>query len=281
LLAADNSWASRCATVEALTAQSFPSVSVVVVTFNNLALTQDCLESLRRNTRWPRREIIVVDNASNDGTVEYLHTFAEGRPEVRIIANAKNRGFAAANNQGLAVATGDILVLMNNDVVAPAGWTGGLARALADPGVGLTGPVTNMIGNEARIGVAYTALNGLEAFASAQMRSHEGERFDIAVLAMFCVALRREVFSLVGELDEQFGIGMFEDDDYSNRVRQYGYRVVCCEDSYVHHVGGASFRALDSAAYQALWDANLAYFEGKWGAWKPHVLRPALRAATP
>jgi GT2 family glycosyltransferase len=78
----------------------------------------------------------------------------------------------------------------------------------------------------------------------------------------------------VGYLDETFGIGLFEDDDYSRRVQAAGYRTVCAEDAFIHHYGQASFRKLiASGEYQALWDKNQAYFESKWGAWQAHVHR--------
>jgi GT2 family glycosyltransferase len=84
--------------------------------------------------------------------------------------------------------------------------------------------------------------------------------------------MRREVFDEIGELDEAFGIGMFEDDDYCRRIQSAGYRTVCAEDSFVHHYGQASFKKLiDSGEYQAIWDRNQAYFEKKWGAWTPHT----------
>jgi GT2 family glycosyltransferase len=69
------------------------------------------------------------------------------------------------------------------------------------------------------------------------------------------------------------GIGWFEDDDYSNRVHQAGYKIVCTEESFVHHFGQASFKKLELAEHRALWDRNQAYYEKKWGSWIPHKPR--------
>ena len=100
-------------------------------------------------------------------------------------------------------------------------------------------------------------------------RTLDDTYFDM--LAMYCVAMRRDVLDAVGELDEAFGVGLFEDDDYSQRARVAGYEVVCTEESFVHHVGRASFAKLaESGAYQEIWDRNKAYYEAKWGPWKPH-----------
>jgi hypothetical protein len=92
---------------------------------------------------------------------------------------------------------------------------------------------------------------------------------------MFCIALRREVLQRVGPLDEQFEIGMFEDDDYALRVRQAGYKILCAEDVFVHHFGHASLGELcANGEYERVFKANRARFETKWGAaWKPHGRR--------
>jgi GT2 family glycosyltransferase len=140
--------------------------------------------------------------------------------------------------------------------------------------IGLVGPVTNSVGNEAKIDVAYSSLEQMEDFSDRYTAQHRGRVFDISMLAMFCVAMRREVFEEIGFLDEKFGVGMFEDDDYSRRAQNLGYRTVCAEDAFVHHYGQASFKKLiASGKYQELWDRNHAYFESKWGSWKPHVQR--------
>ena len=91
---------------------------------------------------------------------------------------------------------------------------------------------------------------------------------------MYCVAARRAVLDRVGPLDEAYGIGMFEDDDFAVRMRAAGFRVCCAEDAYVHHVGQAAFRKLSPEEYDRLWKKNQAYFERKFGvAWKPHAPR--------
>ena len=131
-----------------------------------------------------------------------------------------------------------------------------------------------MVGNEAKIAVPYTSIGQMHDFASRYTAEHKGQVFDIPMLAMFCVAMRRDVLRQVGYLDEAFGIGLFEDDDYSRRVQAAGYRTVCAEDAFVHHYGQASFKKLIvSGEYQALWDTNQAYFESKWQTWTPHTHR--------
>jgi GT2 family glycosyltransferase len=256
-------------------AASVPSVSIVIVTYNNLVFNRLCLESLLANTDYPTYEIIVVDNNSTDGTRDYLRALADAQPHILVVYNERNQGFARANNQGLALAGGEILVLLNNDTIVPPRWLAGIVGHLEDPIIGAVGPVTNRICNEAEIDVPYQTYGELLQFAQDYTQAHAGELFDIRMLAMFCIAMRREVYEQVGSLDERFEMGMLEDDDYSMRVRAAGYRVVCAEDIFVHHFSKASFGELvPTGEYARLLEANQRRWEEKWGIpWTPYQRR--------
>ncbi len=275
--ARQQTWDARALTFEQAASASFPLASVIVVTHGNLHLTRRCLESVLQGTDWPNLELWVVDNASSDGTPDYLSQLATTDPRVHVILNRENLGFAAANNQALRQAQGDFLVLLNNDTVVPPTWLSRLiAHLVAHPEWGLVGPVTNWIGNEAQIPVGYRRLEEMPQWAEEHMERMDGRWLPIPVLAMFCVAMRREVFLQVGELDERFTVGMFEDDDYALRVRQAGLEVVCVEDVFVHHEGKAAFKKLAPQAYQEIFETNRRRFEEKWQRpWIPHRYRSA------
>jgi GT2 family glycosyltransferase len=242
------------------------TVSIAVVTFNNLVLT---------NTEYPSYEVIVVDNGSTDGTRAYLDELARRHRHVRVHFNEGNRGFAPANNQALAAARGEVLVLLNNDTIVPRGWLGRLVAHLEEPAIGAVGPVTNRIGNEAQIDAPYRTYGELLAFAGDYVARHAGERFDIRMLAMYCLAMRREVYQQIGPIDERYELGMLEDDDYAVRLHAAGYRVVCAEDVFVHHFGQASFgNLIPSGEFGRLLEANRRRFREKWGvAWEPYRRR--------
>jgi GT2 family glycosyltransferase/glycosyltransferase involved in cell wall biosynthesis len=252
-----------------------PKASLVILTYNNLELTRQCVDSILDKTIYPHYEIILVDNNSQDGTRKYLKNLAAENENIHVVLNEVNQGFARGNNQGASVATGEYLVILNNDVVVTRGWLTGLIRHLDDPQAGMVGPVTNSSGNETKIAVDYESLDEMESFAEKYTRDHQGKSFEIRMLALMCVAMRHSVYDEVGPLDERFGIGMFEDDDYALRIKQKEYKIICAEDVFIHHWGSASFSRLGTTQYMELFKENLEKLEEKWGIqWEPHVQRP-------
>jgi len=273
--AAEQTWAHRVHDlVQGVEALSEPRVSVVVVTYNNLDLTKACLHSLEAYSDYSNLEVIVVDNASADDTPAFLREWAEGGSNRHIVLNADNRGFAAANNQGLALATGDYLVMLNNDTYVTPGWIATLVGHLRhSEKLGMLGPVTNNIGNEARIEIHYDSMDEMLDVAADYTHHHAGQLTPLRTAAFFCVMLRRAVYEKVGPLDEAFGIGFFEDDDYCRRVEQAGWTIACADDVFVHHNLSASFNKLKQETRQALFEDNKATYEAKWGTWVPHKYR--------
>jgi len=250
-----------------------PRASILLVTYNNVALTRLCLASIQRAAGTLPFEVIVVDNASSDGTQAWLRKTAEQEllPLV-VVENAHNAGFAAANNQAAARARGDVLVFLNNDCVVVPGWLETLVGHLdRDPSLGLLGPVTNSGGNgEAQLGTRYADLDGMRRFADDYTRAHAADVADVPMLALFCAAMRKASFAAVGGLDERYGRGLFEDDDLALAVRRRGWRVAVARDVFVHHYGGASFSRLPPGDYLRLWWQNRRAYERKWGVkWQP------------
>jgi len=271
-------WEHRYTELAPLVAAAFPRASVVVVTYNNREWNRTCVESVLGRTDWPNLELIAVDNGSVDGTPELLEELARAEPRLLVVLNEENRGFAAANNQGLGHASGEYLVLLNNDTAVSRGWLAALVRHLrSDARLGLVGASTNEIGNEGKVEVGYETLAEMPSWARRFVRAQDGRREPIRMLAMFCVAMRREVFDRIGPLDEQFEIGMFEDDDYSRRVQEEGYEIAVARDAFVHHAGRASFQLLGDDRYLEVFGRNRALFERKWGPWQPH-LKPGTAA---
>lgn len=253
-----------------------PVASVVVISHDDAVLTRMCVESVLTSTDGPALELIVVDNGSRDETRVYLLTMERRFPNVRVILNDSNRGFAAACNQGLAAASGEVLVLLNADTIVPPGWLRRLIDVTANPQVGLVGPTTNRIGNEAEIATTYETYGEYLELAAELAEDRAGEWFELPMPAMFCLAFRRSVLERIGPIDERFGPGTLEDDDYARRARELGLVSACCEDVLVHHFGESSLgRLYPSGAYGRLLAGNRRAFEEKWGEpWQPYGRRP-------
>lgn len=250
--------------------------SIIMVTHGSLPYTRLCLTSLMENGWSPKDELVIFDNASDDETVEYLKQFASQNPSVQLLTSLENIGFAAANNRAAKVARGKFLVFLNNDTLLPRGWQERLIEWLeSDSKIGLVGPATNRTCNEAQVETSYGTYAGFNAFAQRFAWENFNKSLDIRMLALFCAATRREVFEAVGPFDEQFEIGMFEDDDYAQRLHQSGYRTICVDDVFVHHFGQASLGKLCATGdYDPIYEENRGRFESKWGMkWLPHDRR--------
>ncbi|WP_264293929.1 glycosyltransferase family 2 protein [Diaphorobacter aerolatus] len=193
---------------------------------------------------------------------------------MKLILNQDNRGFAGGNNQGLEAATGDYLVIQNNDTVVTEGWAGRLVNHLRNtPEIGIIGPSTNNIGNEARVPTDYRHLDEMPANAVNITERRLGKWFEIDTVAFFCVMLPRSTYDQCGPMSLDYGLGFFEDDDYCRMVEKAGLKVACAEDVFVHHHLSASFNKLGDERKRALMEKNRAVYEAKWGPWKPHEYR--------
>ncbi len=223
-----------------------PQTSIIIVSHNGLRdTTAPCLESIFANSgegAGGNFEVIVVDNHSSDETPAYLKSLMQREPRLRCVFNESNRGFAGGNNDGIKIASGAILILLNSDCIVTGNWIEGLrAPLLEGQAVGLVGPVSNSVGNEQRIfTIGFTPREIIEE-GLRWVSNSGGGRFETEMLGFFCVALRRDVLERVGMLDESFGLGFYEDDDYCIRARRAGYKLICAEDVFVYHRGGGSF----------------------------------------
>ncbi len=252
--------------------------SIIVVTWDQLPYTQLCLDSIRDCTRLPH-EIIVVDNGSTDGTVQWL----AGQPGIQVIRNAENRGFAAAANQGLRAARGANLLLLNNDTVVTSGWLRRLLEHLhASDDVGLVGPTTNFASGEQQIRITYESLSEVDGFAWDLGRKERGRSSPTDRLVGFCLLMKRAVVERIGLLDEQFEVGCFEDDDICRRAAAAGYRLLICRDAFVHHFGGRTFIGHQLPMGRIL-EENRQRFLSKWQEPARQVVptSPVVAEATP
>ena len=223
--------------------------SIILLSYNTEDYTRLCIESIRNFTSRGSYELIVIDNASRDGSLAYLRA----QKDLRLVENAENRGFPAACNQGMALAMPrNDLLLLNSDTIVTPHWLENLQAALhSAENIGAAGCVTNSCSHFQQIPVSYADLDEMLAFA---------ERFNVSqpalwqpwhALTAFCLLVRRKAYAEVGGFDEAFSPGNYEDDDLCIRLRDAGYSLLLCQDTFIHHFGSASFRKDEDAQKQA------------------------------
>ena len=142
--------------------------SIIILSYNTLEMLQICIRSIREHTEAQTYEIIVVDNASKDGSVVWL----KEQEDLRCIYNEENQGFPKGCNQGLSIAEGTELLLLNSDVIVTKNWLENLRRALcSSPRVGAVSCVTNYCSNNQQIEVTYKSIEEMQAFAADYNRT--------------------------------------------------------------------------------------------------------------
>ena len=244
-------------------------LSIVIPVFNCLALTQACLKSLEE-TIGARSdfEVIIVDNASTDGTAEWLTSLPA--PRYRILRNERNLGYAAANNAAARVAGGRLLLLLNNDTVLLPGWLEPMLRVLARAEkAGLVGNVQREAesGLIDHAGILFTIEGVPQHFGmdSVSPPPEEYRRFPAVTGA--CWLLPRAVFNGLRGFSEDY-LNSYEDVDFCLRLRREGLFCYVANRSVIyHHVSATPGRREADVA-------NFAEFMRRW-----HPLVAELQAA--
>ncbi|HEV2310602.1 MAG TPA: glycosyltransferase family 2 protein [Acidimicrobiia bacterium] len=238
-----------------------PLVSVVVVTYGNWPWVERALHALHAHTPEPY-ELILVDNASPDDTVERL---ASGFDGLTLVTNEENRGFSLAANQGAARAVGRYLCFLNNDAEVQPGWLTpmvdrldrvGDVRAVVPMLLNLDGSVQDaggLVGREGSVIVYGRDADPSEGAFGFPRRVDYG--------SAACALVRRRDFHAVGGFDPMYGTGYFEDVDLCFALEALGGHVVYEPAARVVHVGGLS---TDAAQRQVLFEQNHARFQDRW-----------------
>ncbi|MDU0154488.1 glycosyltransferase [Bacillus cabrialesii] len=235
--------------------------SIIILTYNQLVLTKQCLKSIWKHTNSDCIEIIVVDNGSSDGTCDYLKQISS----IKVIFNETNKGFAKACNQGLEIATGDNILFLNNDTVVTSQWLEPMVKLLyQDDKIGMVGPVSNYVSGSQQISVDYTSLEEIEYFSQRHGMEHRGKSRAVLRLVGFCLLVKKEVLDKIDGFDERFEGGSFEDDDLCLRALQVGYQLKIALDSFVHHQGHATFSGNPDLNISRLYQVNRRIFIDKW-----------------
>lgn len=240
--------------------------SIVILAYNELKYTRECVESIRRHTP-DLHEIVFVDNGSSDGTVKWLRKIVAENTNYQLIANAENHGFAKGCNQGIRASRGEFILLLNNDVVVTEGWLSGMLEPLRrSSAVGIVGPMTNNISGIQRVpSVEYKRIEEMHQFARNFRLRNRHRQIVAPRIVGFCMLFRRELVEKVGLLDEGFGSGNFEDDDFCLRAALNGFSNLIVGDVFIHHYGSRTFigNRIDHSRAMA---RNRRLFSEKWNS---------------
>ncbi|NRU39181.1 GT2 family glycosyltransferase/precorrin-6B methylase 2 [Clostridium beijerinckii] len=236
--------------------------SIIILTYNNINYNRICIESIRKYTATGTYEIIIVDNNSTDGTREWL----KEQNDIKLILNDENVGFPRGCNLGIEAAEKDNdILLLNNDTKVSPRWLDNLKICLySDESIGAVGPITNNCSNYQGINVPYSTIDHMIEFASNNNISAPERWEQKPRLIAFCMLIKRTVIDKIGNLDERFTPGNFEDDDLCMRIIEAGYKLMVCNDSFIHHFGSTSFKK-DFTNFNNALIINAQRFEGKWG----------------
>lgn len=202
-----------------------PLVSVIVVNWNGLAYLPECLDSLAAQT-YPSLEVVVVENGSTDGSVEYLRSRRPGR--FLLVESPSNLGFAGGNNLGIRASKGAYLALLNNDAVADPRWVEALVTAAeADPAVGMCATRIYAWRRPDLLDGAGLVVSADGIGRGRGRLESDGERYESeadVLLPSACAALyRRSMLDEIGLFDEDF-FAYCEDTDLGLRARIAGWR---------------------------------------------------------
>ncbi|WP_306524135.1 glycosyltransferase [Dokdonella sp.] len=254
-------------TAEPAPAEDAPLCSLVIPVFNKVEYTQQCVDQLRKSTPDSLYELIFIDNASSDGTADYLAGLT-GR--VRVITNPDNRGFVDACNQGAALARGRYLVFLNNDTAPLPGWLEALVgMAEGDPTVGAAG--AQLVYPDGRLqeagGLIFSDGSG---WNFGRFADPLNPAYLVPAEVDYCsgaaLLVRRELFERLGGFDRRYAPAYYEDTDLCFGIRSLGYKVMYCPSSTVLHFEGITAGTDLSSGFKRYQAINREKFVAKWAA---------------
>lgn len=240
-------------------------VDIVIVNFNTRKLVARCLSSVRAHTDPGTYRLWAVDNASTDGSAQWL----EAEPDIRLLRNAANLGYARACNRGALAGDGEHILFLNADTAPLPGWLPPLVELLeSDERVAVVGP--RLINEEGLIvgaGVVGTnAAPGIRLWMAPERQTADDRVLDCLSVCGAAYMIKRRLIPVLGLFDERYFM-YFEETDYSYHARDNGYRVLYCPRSRMVHTWGGSGRTdprLREYFYtgQRLFDTKWAHMMG-------------------
>ena len=246
---------------------------IIIPTYNNEALTVNCFNSIKKYTKEGTYRIIWVDN--NSKKKELVKQILEGVNHISIFLT-ENQGFVGAVNEGLKISDTDSVCLLNNDTVVTDRWLEKLNSSLYNnKKLGIIGPMTGYGGDSPHSLVLNRQLLspeaewwGIEKVNNYLEKNYSGRTIPVSFVAFLCALIKREVIDIVGLLDVNFDMGMWDDVDWNRQAQAHGYDIALAIDTCIYHKGRSTFHVVEREEgldVKALLKKNKAYLDKKWG----------------
>ena len=236
-------------------------LSIVILSYNIRDIMIGCIESIRNTCPKESYELVVVDNASTDGVIDWLRE----QKDIVLQCNTENKGFAEGCNQGIRMSKvfNDIM-LLNNDTIVPPNAIFWLRMGLYErETVGAVGPLTNYAGNDQQILGEYKTKEEYLKLAEEVCLPDPNPYEHKVWLVGFAILIKRSALDKVGGLDTRYTWGNYEDNDYGMMLSKEGYELLLCYNSFIYHYGSLNM-AKDKQKYMAYQKKNKEKLQKKW-----------------
>lgn len=240
---------------------SVQKCAFIILTHNNKYLIQKCLESIRQHCAPGTYSVVVVDNASSDGTSDWLRE----QNDIILQCNTSNIGFPAGCNSGIKCANAeDDIFLLNDDTRLTHNALFWVRMGLYENDhIGAAGCISNYCGIDQLEDVVFSSIEDYQEYAKKRNVPDKNPYEEKNRLCGFAMLIKRKVLNQVGVLDEELSPGYFEDDDISLRIHKAGYRMMVCHNSFIYHAGSQSFSKRNDL--EEIFERNHNYITNKWG----------------
>jgi GT2 family glycosyltransferase len=232
---------------------------IIIPVWNLKGITERCIESIIKNTRCQYR-LIIIDNGSEAETKQYLEGLKNDSrlKNYSLIRNEENLGCTKAINQGMRASGAEYMVVLNNDTICYQEWLSELIDVAASaPDIGIVNPNSNNLGFHCPRGM------NMDKYVLSLTQKYKGKYIEMTTAVGFCSLIKKEVVAKIGVYDEAFGMGYFDDTEYSMRARESGYKTVFAKAPYVYHDEHVSFNILGSL--EEIFKKNRKLFHEKFG----------------
>ena len=243
---------------------SVKPVSICIVSYNSREYMEECIRSIKFTCAPGSYEIVVMDNASTDSVTDYLRSISD---DLTLILSDKNLGFPAGCNQCIKYSKSDNdIFLLNNDTRLTHNALFWLRFALYENDeIGATGCMSNNAGNKQSIQLKFNNVNDIVCFAKNNNIFMDNSYEERSRLCGFAMLIKRNVLDEIGNLDEKYSPGYYEDDDLSVRISGAGYRQLLVHNSFIYHKGSESFNRKTNKELNDLMLRNYEYSKCKHG----------------